>query len=529
MSAQIQHIIIQAGGKGTRMEHLCANKPKGLIPINGQPLILRMMTQQPAAHFYIIADYQKDVLRKYLAVYAEASYTLIETNGQGNCAGIKDALAAIPPAKPFALLWCDLFFEKDLWPQDLCLDLNNYIGLSRDFVCRWKYEQNALFEQTSDSYGIAGVYLFKSKRELDAIPRSGEFCHFLQQSGTSFSPYFLEGVSEVGTLESYRTLCGRYPVARPFNSIVFEENCVVKSPRTSLGTKLAAYEQNWYDKVKHQQWSFLPEIYQTNPLHMQRVFGEPLYKTPLTATEKISVLTALIHHLKEIHRGLPVRTEDFADNNTEALIAKTKKRLDSLASLIPLMEKDHIVVNGKRCINFYQHWDLVTQAVSPFFSNQYSLIHGDCTFSNTLYDEKTKSLYLIDPRGYFGMLPFYGDVDYDWAKLYYSLVGNYDQFNAKEFRLTFADNDDVLLGIASNGWDHLSDKFFALTGRPRLKIQAFHAMIWLSLASYAFDDYDSICGAFYMGIYQLQQTCESLGLSGADIDAEMFRLKRREL
>jgi len=514
MIAPIQHIIIQAGGKGTRMEHLCANKPKGLIPINGQPLILRVMNQQPAAHFYIIADYQKDVLRKYLAVYAEASYTLIETNEQGTCAGITDALAAIPPAEPFALLWCDLFFEKELWPQDLCLDLNNYIGLSRDFVCRWKFEQKALVEEASDSSGIAGVYLFKNKRELNTISRSGEFCRFLQQSGTTFSPYYLEGACEVGTLESYRTLCARYPVARPFNAIVFEENYVIKSPRNSLGAALAAYEQNWYDKVKHQQWSFLPEIYCTDPLHMQRVYGEPLYKTPLTAADKISVLTALIQHLHEIHQGLPVRTGDFVDNNTEALIAKTKRRLDSIASLIPLMEKDHIVVNGKRCINFYQHWDLVTRAVSPFFSNQYSLIHGDCTFSNTLYDEETKALYLIDPRGYFGLLPFYGDVDYDWAKLYYSLVGNYDQFNAKEFRLTFADNDNVLLGIASNGWDHLSDKFFALTGRSRLKIQAFHAMIWLSLASYAFDDYDSICGAYYMGIYQLQQTCESLGQSG---------------
>jgi hypothetical protein len=330
----------------------------------------------------------------------------------------------------------------------------------------------------------------------------------------SFFPYFLEEVCEVGTLESYRTLCARYPVARPFNNIVFEENQVVKSPRNSLGAALAVYEQNWYDKVKPHQWPFLPEIYRTEPLCMQRVYGEPLYKTPIAAADKISVLTTLIRHLKEIHQGLPVRNGDFADNNTEALIAKTKRRLDSIASLIPLMEKDHIVVNGKRCTNYYKHWDLVTRAISPFFSDQYNLIHGDCTFSNTLYDEETKALYLIDPRGYFGTLPFYGDVDYDWAKLYYSLVGNYDQFNAKEFRLTFVDNDDVLIEIASNGWDHLSDTFFALTGRSRSKIQAFHAMIWLSLASYAFDDFDSMCGAFYKGIYQLQQTCESLGQSG---------------
>lgn len=514
MRAPIRHIIIQAGGKGTRMGHLCANKPKGLIPVNGQPLILRVMSQHPAAHFYIIADYHKDILRKYLAVFAEVTYTLIETNDQGTCAGIKDALAAIPPAEPFALLWCDLFFEKVLWPQDLCPDRDNYIGLSRNFVCRWKFEQNSLFEEASDRFGIAGVYLFKNKQELAEIPASGEFCRFLQHSELSFSPYFLDGASEVGTLDSYRTLCARYPVTRPFNHIVFKENHVIKSPRSSLGTDLAVYEQNWYEKLRHQKWSFLPEIYSIDPLHMQRIYGEPLYKAPIATAEKVSVLSTLVQHLKEIHQGLPVITGDFAENNTEALIAKTKRRLDSIASLIPLMDNDYIVINGLRCINFYQHWDLVIQMISPFFSNQYRLIHGDCTFSNTLYDEETKALYLIDPRGYFGTLPFYGDEDYDWAKLYYSLSGNYDQFNAKEFRLTFADNTEVLLGIASNGWEHLSDSFFALTGRSRLKIQAYHAMIWLSLSSYAFDDYDSICGAFYMGIYQLQQTSQSLGHSG---------------
>ena len=28
------YIIVQAGGKGTRMEHLTVNKPKALVPIN---------------------------------------------------------------------------------------------------------------------------------------------------------------------------------------------------------------------------------------------------------------------------------------------------------------------------------------------------------------------------------------------------------------------------------------------------------------------------------------------------------------
>ena len=30
----IDYIIVQAGGKGTRMEYLTTNKPKALVPIN---------------------------------------------------------------------------------------------------------------------------------------------------------------------------------------------------------------------------------------------------------------------------------------------------------------------------------------------------------------------------------------------------------------------------------------------------------------------------------------------------------------
>ena len=34
-------------------------------------------------------------------------------------------------------------------------------------------------------------------------------------------------------------------------------------------------------------------------------------------------------------------------------------------------------------------------------------------------------------------------------------------------------------------------------------IKLIHAIIWLSLTTYAWEDYDSICGAFYNGIYYL--------------------------
>ena len=37
------------------------------------------------------------------------------------------------------------------------------------------------------------------------------------------------------------------------------------------------------------------------------------------------------------------------------------------------------------------------------------------------------------------------------------------------------------------------------------QIRLFHALIWLSLTTYAWEDYDSICGAFYKGLECLEE------------------------
>lgn len=61
------------------------------------------------------------------------------------------------------------------------------------------------------------------------------------------------------------------------------------------------------------------------------------------------------------------------------------------------------------------------------------------------------------------------------------------------------------LVIESNGWEDMEDKFFELTGAVRYEIKLLHAVIWLSLTTYAWQDYDSICGAFYNGLYYLEE------------------------
>ncbi len=62
------NIVIQAGGRGSRLRHHTWNKPKCLVSVNGKPILYHLFNDFPAAKFYIVCDYAFDVLEKYVEV-----------------------------------------------------------------------------------------------------------------------------------------------------------------------------------------------------------------------------------------------------------------------------------------------------------------------------------------------------------------------------------------------------------------------------------------------------------------------------
>ena len=93
----VRYVIVQAGGKGSRMEILTRNKPKAVVPINNLPMIFHLFRKFSTMKFIVIGDYKYDVLKKYLATFAEVDYTLVCSAGEtGTCAGISEALSHIP-------------------------------------------------------------------------------------------------------------------------------------------------------------------------------------------------------------------------------------------------------------------------------------------------------------------------------------------------------------------------------------------------------------------------------------------------
>ncbi|MCI9535187.1 MAG: NTP transferase domain-containing protein [Lachnospiraceae bacterium] len=497
------YIIVQAGGKGTRLGHLTANRPKALVPIGNLPMIFYLFRQFPNSKFIIIADYKAEVMHQYLAAFAEVQYLIVNAHGaKGTCSGISLALAKLPPDKPFMLVWSDLILSKTFsFPQQT----GDYIGLSHGFLCRWRYHSHQFEEIPSSDAGVAGLFLFHNKTVLEGIPEDGEFVRWLQQKNKKFKTISLEKTEEFGLLARVEEENNEknFFQCRPFNQIIkSSDGKLIKKGIDAQGELLADREKNWYRFVSKRGFQAIPIIYNYEPLTMQQIQGKNVFEYSLDKEQQNQILYKVINCLRQLHSIEHVPVDYFSIY--DAYIQKTWKRIDKVRDLIPFSDQREIIINGKKCHNIFFYKQEVEKRFSQYSCDHFTLLHGDNTFSNMMLDQDMNPV-LIDPRGYFGHTEFYGDPVYDWAKLYYSIVGNYDQFNRKHFLLDI-DSDKVRLSIQSNGWESIEEEFFHILEdevNPE-DIKLIHAIIWLSLTTYAWEDYDSICGAFYNGLYYLE-------------------------
>ena len=493
----VDHIVVQAGGKGTRLEHLTTNKPKALVPVENLPMIFHLFRKFPDKRFVVIADYHRDVMREYLAAFADVDYQVVDAAGSGTCSGVDQALALLPEDEPFMLVWSDLILPASF---ELPAGDRDWVGISQTFECRWSHADGHFVEERSSEHGVAGLFVFRDKSALSDVPASGELVRWLGQQGFAFDELGLAGTREFGLLPEYELFA--LEKTRPFNRATVVGERFIKEPVDEQGRSLARRERNWYRHALDLGVDNIPTLYEFEPLTIEKIDGQNIYEYPhLPLDSKRGILADVTAALRDLHSRESAPAEPFSTR--EAYYGKTVERLKAVRDLIPFTDRKTITVNGRECRNVYLYKRDLERALDALSVERFAFIHGDCTFSNLMLRGGTEPVF-IDPRGYFGRTELHGDPNYDWAKLYYSVVGNYDQFNLKNFRLGLGP-ETVDLAVNSNGWESLEEDLFDLSGADPRTIKLLHAVIWLSLTTYAWHDYDSICGAFYNGIYYLEE------------------------
>lgn len=491
-------VIVQAGGLGTRMQNMTATKPKALIDVRNKPILFHLFDAFPEADFIVVGDYRYEVLDRYLTTFAQdRRCILVKAEGKGNAAGLSEAVSYVGADEPFIIVWSDLILPEGFrLPEAFegCL-----VG-TVPFRCSWSFSGGALRKEASDRHGVAGFYAFSDKSFCETLPSEDSFTTWLSKQNFPMAELPLVGCQDVGTLEAYLHLENSKYRCRPYNRIEVLDESVVKTGLTPEAKGFIAREVDWYKAVRAYGFADVPQLLEENPLRLERIRGQNLFLCSLNAEGKQAALHRMTDALARLH-SYEKRPSDSGDLYRE-YFEKTLTRLRMVADVVPFGHDRTIRINGKDCLNVLANVEVFRRAVlDTLMQAHYTLFHGDCQLTNTLVNDEGR-VFFIDPRGYFGKSKVFGDPRYDWAKVFYAVCGNFDQFNVKNFR--FHQNaDGVEFQIASGGWEFLADELFERIPAgegTRKEIELIHAIVWMSMASHVWEDYDSMCVAFMNGI-----------------------------
>jgi hypothetical protein len=208
--------------------------------------------------------------------------------------------------------------------------------------------------------------------------------------------------------------------ARDFNSVEFTQNEVIKKTANKG-------EVFWYQNIPKQVSIFCPNIIESDlengSLKLERIKGinySYLYTNFALQTKDIQ---NLLHVMDEIHGFKPDSKLNLDINGNYS--QKLTERFSQNEGKYSKISKH----------SFILYSSLLEKLISyEKLEKNICLIHGDPVFTNIISTHN--GLRLIDPRGKIGSdLTIYGDINYDLAKIYQSILG-YD-FILSDVELNF--------------------------------------------------------------------------------------------
>ncbi len=500
---QTLHVIVQAGGRGSRLRHHTWNKPKCLVSIQGKPILYHLFDRFPGARFVVIGDYLFDQLERYLQVNPPpAAYSLVRAEGAGTASGIAAALAQVPPEAPVVLAWSDLMLGAlPPWPDATA----PVVCTTSAFTCRWTLDEDGRpREKAGATDGIAGLFYLPAARMLPPPPPEGEFVRWLAEAVPHLDRLGCPDMSELGDFATIEASNDRAGFSRFFNKVDIGEDRVTKTVVDPAYEDVHRSEVAWYAEAESLGFRRIPKILGRSPLVLERIAGRHAWQmSDLTERERRAVLADTLDALIALHdlKQAPADVDDVRG----VYLTKTVDRVRLVSGLIPNFDRESVTINGRKCRNPFadKHAGLLESLMARLDTQRFTAIHGDPTFSNMLVDDNLRT-WFIDPRGSFARPGIMGDPWYDFAKVYYSAVGAYDVFNRRKFKL-HVDYETVEVLMEESAFSNASAQIFPqYFGDELARIELIHGLIWLSLSGYVRDDVDSVISAFYLGLYWLE-------------------------
>ena len=495
-------VIVQAGGRGSRLRHFTWNKPTCLVSYEGKPVIYHLFDYLINSKFHIIADYQVSKIKKYFTISPpKIDYKIYSTKETGTCSGIKNVIKNIDKNKEIILIWSDLIINN--LP---IIKKSPTIITTSSFTCRWSIQKKMIKEKSSQTKGIPGIFYFKNKKPLEKLPASGEFVKWCSNNLKKFHSLQVNNLKELGDFTTLESSYNKIGYGRYFNKILIKEDKVFKKSIDKKFIHLIQNEQNWYKEINKLNFSNIPKIYSIEPYTMSKINGEHLFEMKnLKKNKYYKIIGNILDTLGTLHNKKEIQSK--RSDIRKVYIDKTLQRLKTVSKIIPnYSSSETFTINGIKCKNYLhkKNIKIFDDLEKILLNSKFNPIHGDPTCSNILIQKNLKPMF-FDPRGYFSNeASIYGDKLYDISKFYYSIIGNYDFFNRRKFKL-YADNQSIEIMMDDFYPDGAENIFKERYKSDFNKIKIIHALIWLSLSGYVKDDIDSILASFYNGLYWLNK------------------------
>ncbi len=168
-------------------------------------------------------------------------------------------------------------------------------------------------------------------------------------------------------------------------------------------------------------------------------------------------------------------------------LPKTLARLEEFAASSDIDIEAPLQFNGQTYPSPRSLAERSNQWITPATDKEIGVVHGDFCFSNILYDFRTRRIKVIDPRGVNlqGDATLYGDIRYDYAKLYHSVYGLYDLIVSGRLRAVRTDAGLELQDFWHDYHQGIGQAFddVLFANRPQLRgiVKAIGIQLFLSM------------------------------------------------
>jgi len=241
-----------------------------------------------------------------------------------------------------------------------------------------------------------------------------------------------------------------------FNNLYLLDDKIKKEAKTSYGVAKITKEIIFYKYIQKHGCLPMPTFLENSDISYTMNYKKdyvPLFRVfPFfSENKKTDVLQQIETYLQRLHQTETRRVsyEIYQKAIYTEMIDKLVKRYDEIKDI--LSEYSFIKsVNDVPVRSFQENLELLQKAATTFIESRneyiFTPIHGDCQFNNILYNEQTRDIIFIDPRGYFGDHDLFGLPEYDFAKVKFALSG-YDAFDAKNVTELTIQNNNIKLDI----------------------------------------------------------------------------------